>query len=160
MPRFTAQPCDGSFFETAPKVFRDVMDIARPAQEVWDELTADGTLSWCRMLAGGEWTSARPFAVGTTRRMTVGFGALKLDEHFFRWEDGRRMSFYLVESNLPLFRRMAEDYLVEGTSPTSCRFTWTIAAEPSPAGRPGAPINALLTRSLFRDTRRHFGALG
>jgi hypothetical protein len=159
MPRFAAQPCDESFFETAPKRYRDAMDIPRPAHDVWEELTADGTLSWCRMLAGGEWTSARPFAVGTTRRMSVGFGALKLDEHFFRWEEGRRMSFYLVESNLPLFTRMAEDYLVEETSPTGCRFTWTIAAEPRAAARPGGPMNALLVRGLFRDTRRHFDAL-
>jgi hypothetical protein len=27
-----------------------------------------------------------------------------------------------------------------------------------PAARPGNPINAMVTRSLFRDTRRHFAA--
>jgi hypothetical protein len=57
---------------------------------------------------------------------------------------------------VPLFRRFAEDYVVEETSPTSSRLTWTIAAEPFAATRPGAPVNALLARSLFRDTRRHF----
>jgi hypothetical protein len=155
---FALQPCDESFFDTAPKRYADAMDIPLPAQQVWEELTADGTLNWCRMLGGGTWTSARPFGVDTTRTMRVGFGALVINERFFRWEEGRRKSFYVVESSLPLFRRLAEDYFVEETTPTSCRFTWTLAAEPLPATRPGAPVNALLARSLFRDTRRHFKA--
>jgi hypothetical protein len=85
-------------------------------------------------------------------------GVLLLHEVYFRWEEGRRKSFYVSEATLPLFRRFAEDYLVEETSPTSCRFTWTVVSEAPPAARPGNPLNALITRSLFRDTRRHFGA--
>jgi hypothetical protein len=84
-------------------------------------------------------------------------GALVVNEHFFRWEEGRRKSFYVTEASLPLFRRLAEDYLVEETSPGSCRFTWIIATEPSTVGRPGVPLNTLLFGTLFRDTRRHFG---
>ncbi len=155
---FAMQPCDQTFFDAAPKRYVDTMDIPLPAQQVWAELTADGALGFCRMLTGATWTSARPFGVGTTRTMGVIFGALVIHERFFRWEEGRRKSFYVYEASLPLFRRLAEDYLVEETSSTSCRFTWTIAAEPSPAGRPGAPVNALLMRSFFRDTRRHFNA--
>jgi hypothetical protein len=85
-------------------------------------------------------------------------GALTLNETYFRWEEGRRKSFYVAEATLPLFRRFAEDYLVEETSPSTARFTWTVASEAPPAARPGNPINALITRSLFRDTQRHFGA--
>jgi hypothetical protein len=85
-------------------------------------------------------------------------GALVLKEVYFRWEQGRRKSFYVAEATLPLFRYFAEDYLVEELSPSSCRFTWTVASEAAPAARPGAPVNALVTRSLFADTRRHFGA--
>ena len=77
---------------------------------------------------------------------------------YFRWEDGRRKSFYVSEATLPLFRRFAEAYLIEETSQSSSRFTWTVASEAPPAARPGKPINAFITRSLFTDTRRHFGA--
>jgi hypothetical protein len=83
---------------------------------------------------------------------------MMLKEVYFRWEEGRRKSFYIAEATLPLFRRFAEDYLVEELSPSSCRFTWTVASEAPPAARPGNPVNALVTRSLFADTRRHFGA--
>lgn len=81
-----------------------------------------------------------------------------LNERFFRWEEGRRQSFYLLEANLPTFRRLAEDYLVEPTSAITCRFTWTIAIESHPLARLADPVNRLLLSTLFRDTREHYRA--
>ena len=156
--RFALQPCDEQFLDTARARYVDTMEIPVPADQVWADLVSDETLGWCRVVSRVKWTSPRPFGVGTTRTLRLRGGLLSVDERYFRWEEGRRKSFCVVGASLPLFRRFAEDYLVEEVSPTSSRLTWTIAAEPSMAGRPGAPVNALLTRSLFRDTRRHFGA--
>jgi hypothetical protein len=58
-----------------------------------------------------------------------------INERFFRWEEGRRQSFYALESSVPAFRRFAEDYLVESTSEMSCRFTRTIARAPADTPR-------------------------
>ena len=157
-PRFKLTPADETFIESDPRRQVGVFDIPRPAAEVWKALTADGTLIWCRALSSVTWTSPRPFGVGTTRTVRLPLGAMVLDEVYFRWEEGRRKSFYVSEATLPLFRRFAEDYLVEESSPSSCRFTWTVASEPSPLGRPGAPLNALAAKRLFADTRRYFGA--
>jgi hypothetical protein len=84
-------------------------------------------------------------------------GALVIHENFFRWEEGRRKSFYVVEANLPLFDYFGEDYLVEETGPSACRFTWTMAGQPSAIGALGSPILGGLIRSMFSDTRKHFG---
>jgi hypothetical protein len=157
-PKFKLKACDGEFLERAAHRDVGVFEIPQPAEAVWSALTADDTLSWCRALSGVTWTSPRPFGEGTTRTVKAAFGALVLDEVYFRWEEGRRKSFYISEATLPLFRRFAEDYLVEELTPASCRFTWTVANEVPPAARPGNPINAMVTRSLFRDTRRHFAA--
>jgi Polyketide cyclase / dehydrase and lipid transport len=156
--RFKLQPVGEEFLHSAPQRQIGVLEISQPADRVWAELTSDDTLSWCRALAGVEWTSPRPFGVGTTRIVTPRMPGLALEEVYFRWEEGTRKSFYISAATLPLFRRFAEDFLVEATSPSSCRLTWTVASEAPPAARPGNPINALVTRSLFRDTRRHFGA--
>ena len=153
---FKLEPSDVSIFDTAPTIFRETMDIARPAPDVWGELVADGSLSWCRALAGAQWTSPRPFGVGTTRTMKVA-GMLEIREKYIRWEDGRRKSFYVVDANLPLFKYFGEDYLVEDTGPNSSRFTWTMAGKSTPIGAPGAPLLAGLVRSMFADTRKHFG---
>ncbi len=133
------------------------MEIARPAADVWRELVADGSLGWCRALGGAVWTSPRPFGVDTTRTMRVA-GVLVINERYFRWEEGRRKSFYVVEASLPLFAYFGEDYLVEETGPSACRFTWTMAGQSSALGAPGAPILRGLVNSMFSDTRKHFGA--
>jgi hypothetical protein len=159
MPRpwFSTQPVDAAFFDAAPVRIIGAFDIPRTADEVWQDLTAEEPLSWCRLLRGISWTSPRPFGVGTTRTARTISNASVINERFFRWEEGRRQSFYALESSLPLFRRFAEDYLVEPTSETACRFTWTIAIEPHAATRPANPVNRLLLSTLFRDTRRHYG---
>ncbi len=56
-----------------------------------------------------------------------------------------------------MWRRLAEDYLVEPVSDGSCRFEWTIATEPRGSARAANPINRLLLGTLFRDTKRHYG---
>jgi hypothetical protein len=155
---FKLRACDDEFLASAPQRQSATFEVPRPADRVWAALTADDTLSWCRALSRVTWTSARPFGEGTTRTVRMPLGALVLNETYFRWEEGRRKSFYVAEATLPLFRRFAEDYVVEETSPSTSRFTWTVASEAPPAARPGNPINALVTRSLFRDTRRHLGA--
>ena len=157
MPRFALEPVDEAFFADASQVFRASFDIALPAADVWAELVADGALGFCRSLRGARWTSPRPFGVGTTRTMPGLYGLLVIEERFFCWEDGHRKSFYVERANLPLFRRFAEDYLLEET-PGGCRLTWTIAADPTPAGRLGAPLNRFVVSGMFRDVRRHFPA--
>jgi hypothetical protein len=132
-------------------------EIATPAAKVWDELCADNALHWCRILNDVRWTSPRPFGVGTTREVKALGGANKLREHYFRWEEGRRHSFYVKETTSPLFKALAEDYLVEPKSETTCRFTWTIAVELSAVGKPGKPVNRAILKTLFTDTARHYG---
>jgi hypothetical protein len=156
-PWFKCKPVDETFFESAPMRLRAGFEITRPAAEVWAELTADDALHWCRILQDVSWTSARPFGVGTTREVKALWGANVLREHYFLWEEGRRHSFYAVESSGPLFRALAEDYLVEPRGADACRFTWTIAVEPTAVGRAGTPLNRAILKSLFTDTASHYG---
>jgi hypothetical protein len=157
-PWFATEPVEETFFDTAPVRLVEAFDIPRPGAQVWADLTADSPLAWCRIVRSISWTSPRPFGVGTTR--TVHSVGGPMNERFFRWEEGRRKSFFVVQASAPLFRRFAEDYLVEPTSETSCRFTWTIALEPRPAARIANPGNRLLLGTLLRDTRKHYGLAG
>jgi len=156
-PWFNCQPVDEAFFDTAPMRLRAKFEVQLPAATVWEELTSDDALFWCRILQDVTWTSPRLFGVGTTREVKALWGANLLREHYFRWEEGRRHSFYVLESSAPLFRSLAEDYLVEPISEATCRFTWTIAAEPKPLARPGGPVNRALLKTLFTDTAAHYG---
>ena len=132
-------------------------EVPLPAATVWSELAADDALHWCRILQDVRWTSPRPFGVGTTREVKALWGANVLRERYFRWEEGRRQTFYAAESSSPLFKSLAEDYLVEPRGEDACRLTWTVAVEPSAAGRPGTPLNRAILKTLFTDTARHYG---
>src|SRR5262249_43542464 len=84
--------------------------------------------------------------VGTTR--TVWLTPATIDERFFRWEPGRRFSFYLTGQSIPLVHALAEDYLLEELTPGKTRFTYTMAIEPRLALRIGGPV-----------ARRHFDSM-
>jgi hypothetical protein len=154
---FSLKPANEAFLASAPVRYRETFRIARSAEEVWQALVSEKPLDWCRAVSV-RWTSERPFGVGTTRQAKVLGGAMKVQERFFVWEEGHRHAFYVTEANTPAFRRTAEDYVVEPDGPERCRFTWTIAFEPSPLGRLGIPLTGLVFKSLFVDTRRHFNA--
>ena len=157
-PWFSLAPVDETFFEVAPLRLRGVFEIPRPAPSIWADLTSDRPLAWCRILDSVTWTSPRPFGVGTTRTVRSLRGASALHERYFRWEEGRRHSFYAEKASAPLFRRLAEDYLVEPTSEASCRFTWTIAVEPHRFAVIANPVNRLLLKTLLTDTRAYYGS--
>jgi hypothetical protein len=157
MPWFSCTPVGESFFEEAPMRLRAGFEIVRPAAVVWDELCADDALHWCRILGDVRWTSPRPFGVGTTREVKALMGTTVLREHYFLWEEGRRHCFHVAETTSPLFKALAEDYTVEPRGEDACRFTWTVAVELTAIGRPGAPINRAILKTLFTDTARHYG---
>lgn len=153
---FSLQPVDETFFDNAPVVLREAFEISMSAPEMWDELTKHDPLGWCKVVDDITWTSERPFGVGTTRTVTALKGVNVQEERFFRWREGTRKSFYAFKASGPLFKRFAEDYLLEPTGEDSCRFTWTIAYEPTLLGKAGAPLNKRLLGSLLADTRKHF----
>jgi len=157
-PWFKSQPVDEGFLANAPFRLSETFAINKPAADVWADLTADNPLSWCKVIDRIEWTSPRPFAVGTTRTVTALKGSNVLHEHFFIWDEGRRQAFYVIDGSTPFFKRFAEDYVVEPTGDSSCRFTWTIAAEFTAVGKAGAPVNKRLLQTLFRDTRKHYAS--
>ena len=154
------QPCDESFFETAPYVYRYPVELDVAPEVVWESLTSDRSLAdWGLGLHSVTWTSPRPFGVGTTREVTLPLRAMTVRETFFRWDTGHRKSFYVTAADRPLLTRFAEDYLVEQTA-TGSRFTWTMALEPAPKTKRllalTSPLNALLGRAVPLRARAHF----
>ncbi|MDT4936742.1 MAG: hypothetical protein QOG80_413 [Pseudonocardiales bacterium] len=157
---YPLEPADESFLDTAPFVHRYPVDLDVPPERVWESLTSDASMSaWRLPVRTLEWTSPRPFGVGTTRTVELSGGALGIREKYFRWDEGRRMSFYAVECTRTLLRRFAEDYLVE-ERPGGSRFTWTIALEPTAKAhrlfRVSDPLNALFYRAVPSAAKHYF----
>ena len=148
-PWFSCEPVDESFFETAPVRMSAHFEVPRPAADVWGELTGERAALLVPDPAGRRLDLAAPVRGRHDARSEGALGRQRAREHYFRWEEGRQHSFYVVEASAPLASRFAEDYLVEPTGEGSCRFTWKIAFEPKAAGDPrpagdqGAAADAL-----------------
>jgi hypothetical protein len=128
---YPLEPVDTEFFASAPHVFRYQKRFAASPEQVWESLTSDASIAaWGPTIKEVNWTSPRPFGVGTTREVAP------LDtrgrEHFFRWDEGHDYSFAVDEWTIPVFKRFAEDYIVEPDDGGTL-FSWTVAFEPKAA---------------------------
>ena len=156
---YQMQPCDASYFDTAPHIYRFPMHLPVPPARVWESLTSPNSVAdWTPLLKSVEWTS--DLGVGATRTVVLPLAAATMHEYFFRWEEGRRFSFHATEANRPLFRRLAEDYLVE-PAPGGSLFTWTFALEGNRGSRlPLKALNpgtALFFRQMAHGAKGYFG---
>jgi len=126
------EPADDDFLASAPHIFRFRKRFAAPPDKVWESLVSDESLTaWGPMIKELTWTSPRPFGAGTTREVMT-LGGPRVRERYYRWDEGRSHAFYGYESSIPLFRRLAEDYIVEPDGEGAV-FTWIVAIEPSGA---------------------------
>lgn len=147
---YPLEPCDATYFDTAPHVYRYTRELPVPPARVWTSLTSPNSVAdWTPLLKSIEWTSG--LGLGATRTVVLPARALTLHEYFFAWDEGRRFSFHGVETNRPLLRRMAEDYVVEPAG-DGTRFTWTFALE-------GRPRTRRLLRVLNAGNALMFGRM-
>jgi hypothetical protein len=154
------ESADSSIFARAPIVYRFPARLPVPPEQVWESLASDRSMwDWGVGVKRLAWTSPRPFGVGTTREVVLPLGAMSLREKFFRWDEGKGFSFYVVEANRPGFVRFAEDYVIEPDG-DGCVFTWTIALEPKPAllrvMRLAGPLNKMAFGQVPRAAKKYF----
>ena len=161
MLKFSLDPVDASFFETATFRWTYQIDVAASPDEVWAGLVAYRPLAWCKML-NGHYTSPAPYGLGSTRSVTAA-GIIQLDEVFFRWSDAdRHHSFHVLKTNLPILKSFAEDYHVTPIA-GGARLTWRFAIEPKRGFhrlmKLSQAVNEYLFSTFVRDTYRRFGKI-
>ena len=131
---YPLESADADFLDSAPYIFRYQKRFAAPPEKVWESLASDTSVAdWGPSVSEVTWLSPRPFGIGTSRE--VALGPARVRERFFRWDEGRGYSFAVYEGNVPIFRRFAEDYVVEpvGSDGKATLFSWTVAIEPKRA---------------------------
>nr|WSZ13537.1 SRPBCC family protein [Streptomyces canus] len=147
---YPVEEADDSLFTTASLYLTRSVDIPCPAEETWAALTDDiAPVQWTRGVKRLTYTSPRPFGVGTTREVET-YAGLGLRERFYRWDEGHRKSFTVVENTHNVFRSLVEDYIVEST-PDGSRLTWQWAGE---LNRPWSHMKGVLKRVVLEPTAR------
>ncbi len=164
MSWYPLEPTDASLFTAAPHIYRFEKHYDAAPEAVWASLSSDESLAaWGPSVKSTTWTTPRPFGVDTTRELALAGGAVKVREHFFRWDEGKGFSFYVAEATVPLFRHFAEDYVLEAEG-TGTRFSWTIAIEAKPKFtlpvRLLSPVNRFAFGRMAADGAKYFRTHG
>lgn len=131
MPFYPCEPSDLSLFDTAKIHYRFSQELPISPDGLFDVLEdPESWPRWAMGIAKVEWTSPRPFGVGTTR--TVSFwGGMSVYEEFLAWERGRTMAFVFYGTTEEVWSRFGEQYVVEDLGNDRCRLHWHVAYDPT-----------------------------
>lgn len=122
------------FIDQAPARFEAEVVVRASPAEIFDVFEdADAWPRWALPIRHVEWTSPRPYGVGTTRTVTMIGGVGK--EVFIAWDRGRHMAFRFTETTMPHTAAFAEDYRVEDLGDGRARVRWVMAMEPTGPSR-------------------------
>jgi uncharacterized protein YndB with AHSA1/START domain len=146
---FQVKPTDLSYTLSSPFQMRNEAVIAAPPERVFEIITnGDVQHEWFKDFVACRWTSAPPHGVGSTREVEL--KTLTVKERFLAWDPGKRMSFCIYASTLPLISEMLEDLQLEPTSDGGTLFRWTAHYTPTLAMRLVHPIARVVFGGMFR----------
>jgi hypothetical protein len=142
---------DDSFYKKAPVRFDNSVKIPAPASLIWKILEDDHSWTvWAGVIDQVEWTSPKPFGMGTTRTVTMAKGKMIGWEKFIAWEPGKRMGFCFTDATIDGIDRFAEDWHVTPLDEQSCEVRWIMCMEPRGISKYLMPLTSPLMNWNFR----------
>ena len=156
---FECTPVGLEFLEQSSNVFK-AEEIVRASPETIFEVFEDAHAwtVWALPIQKVEWTSPKPFGVGTTRSVHM-MGDMVGYEEFIAWEPGKRMAFTFVGCSKQATEKFLEDYRVTDLGDGSCRVEWYMAMEPRGFSRHvmwmTRPIMRMANRRMFRKFKEY-----
>lgn len=154
---FECTPVDLDFLEQTPNVFVAEEVVRATPDQIFDVFEdAEAWTVWAMPIQKVEWTSPKPYGVGTTRSVHM-MGGLIGYEKFVAWERGKRMAFTFVGASKPATEKFLEDYRVTDLGDGRCRVEWYMALEVRGFSRHLMPLTrplmGMFNRRMFRKFR-------
>jgi carbon monoxide dehydrogenase subunit G len=138
------------FLEQTKNVFVATETIKATPEQIFDVFEdAHAWTVWAMPIQKVEWTSPKPYGVGTTRSVHM-MGNMVGYEEFVEWERGKRMAFTFVGCSKNATDKFIENYRVTDLGDGSCKVEWHMAMETRGFSR----HMMFLTRPLMRMANR------
>ncbi len=138
------------FLEQTKNVFKAEEIIRATPEQIFEVFEdAHAWTVWAMPIQKVEWTSPKPFGIGTTRTVSM-TGGLAGYEEFVAWERGKRMAFTFVGTTQEGIESFLEDYRITDLGDGTCRAEWYMALETT--GLSGRMM--WMTRPLMRAANR------
>lgn len=126
---------DNSYLDKAPHCYVAVVEVDATPEQVFACFEDEHSWPvWALPITQVEWTSPKPYGLGTTRRVSM-MGGLVADEVFIGWDYPKHMAFCFTESSQGLIESFAEDYQVSVLDNGKTRVQWTMAMTPKGFGK-------------------------
>ncbi len=108
MKTYQCEPVGVDFIDSAPFRFVSKVELAIKPEQLF-EVFSDETSwpRWATLITNVEWTSPKPYGVGTTRTVTMR-GHIVGDEEFIGWEPFSYMAFRFNTSTSNMLSAFAE----------------------------------------------------
>jgi uncharacterized protein YndB with AHSA1/START domain len=108
--KFPLEERPPDWYAVAPIQIRHQVFLPAPPERVFAVL-ADSP-GWTKWFKGMRRVRIEGPATGVGALRTVWVGATSVQEHFIVWDPSARITFHIVESNVPGLRVMVEDYQI------------------------------------------------
>ena len=156
---FECTPVGLDFLEQTKNVFKAEEVIKATPEQIFEVFEDEVSWTvWAPPIQRVEWTSPKPFGVGTTRTVYM-MGDMDGYEEFIAWERGKRMAFTFIGCSKNNTEKFLEDYRVEDLGDGSCRVTWYMAMENRGQSefrqKMTRPIMGAVNRWMFRRFKRY-----
>ena len=159
MKQYELQKVELDFVETAAARMVNTVRINATPEQIWAALEdASAWPRWAKAIKHVEWTSERPFSVGTTRTVTMS-GRMTVFERFIAWEPHRLLAFRFDRASMNGVSAFAESYTIEPAADGTTSVTWVMAMAPSGPSKAIVPLTRPLMSALFGRWLRNFGKL-
>jgi hypothetical protein len=147
---FSLISSDLTYVDTSPYRIANVIHIAASPERVFDVMaTGEAQTEWFQDFVACRWTSGEPHGVGTTREIEL--KTLTVKERFLVWDRGKRLTFSVDASTVPLIHQMIEDMRFEPSeSGSGTRFVWHVHYTPSLLMKPMHAAARAIFERMFR----------
>lgn len=147
------------FLQQTRNVFVAREVIKATPQQIFDVFEdAHAWTEWAMPILKVEWTSPKPYGVGTTRSVHM-MGDMVGYEEFVEWERGKRMAFSFIGCSKDATEKFLEDYRVTDLGDGTCEVEWYMAMEVRGFSRHimflTRPIMRLMNRRMFGKFKKY-----
>ncbi len=156
---FECTPVGLDFLEQTKNVYKAEEIIRATPEQIFEVFEDEVAWTvWAPPIQRVEWTSPKPFGVGTTRTVYM-MGDMDGYEEFIAWEPGKRMAFTFIGCSKDNTEKFLEDYRVTDLGNGTCKVVWYMAMEsrtgPSWSDAIRRPIMGAVNRWMFRRFKKY-----
>ena len=129
MKKYPCRHVGLEFFDEAKFTFTNSVLVKAKPERLWACLEdASAWPRWADPITNVEWTSPKPFDLGTTRTVSMTGGMTGFEE-FIGWETNKLMSFRFNDCNMNTVEAFAERYILTEEGEFT-RIEWVMAMNP------------------------------